>query len=158
MDFRPASFKVHIVHIRVHQLDAASVFRCRARSGSGCVLLFLDLPDCRARLRCPALPGAPAQRRALLPEHSAILQSAASSGLPAVRWLESRWASRSQFPGWKTRSVFLGIVIENLKLRSGFAFHSSQAPHAREKCIARARARSVLKVPELIDLYRDGET
>ena len=48
------------------------------------------------------------------------------------------------------------MVIENLKLRSGFAFHSSQSPHAREKCIARAKARSVLKVPELIDLYWDG--
>jgi hypothetical protein len=49
------------------------------------------------------------------------------------------------------------MVIENLTLRSGFAFHSSQSPHAREKCIARANARSVLKVAELIDLYRDGE-
>src|ERR1700730_19412064 len=26
MDFRPASFKVHIVHIRFHQLDAAPMF------------------------------------------------------------------------------------------------------------------------------------
>jgi len=51
---------------------------------------------------------------------------------------------------------FPGNVIENLTLRSGFAFHSSQSPHAREKCIARANARSVLKVPELIDLYWDG--
>jgi hypothetical protein len=49
------------------------------------------------------------------------------------------------------------MVIENLMLRSGFAFHSSKSPHAREKCIARANARSVLKVAELIDLYRDGE-
>ena len=48
-------------------------------------------------------------------------------------------------------------VIENLKLRSGFAFHSLQSPHAREKCIARAKARRVAKVAELIDLYRDGE-
>jgi hypothetical protein len=49
------------------------------------------------------------------------------------------------------------MVIENLTLRSGFAFHSSQSPHAREKCIARAKARRVPKVAELIDLYLDGE-
>jgi len=48
------------------------------------------------------------------------------------------------------------MVIENLTPHSGFAFHSLQSPHAREKCIAHAKARSVLKVPELIDLYWDG--
>ena len=67
MDFWPASFKMHIVHERFHQLDAApivgsgvrcealtrylsevessSLIRhddgyCRARSDSGCVLFF----------------------------------------------------------------------------------------------------------------------
>ncbi len=49
------------------------------------------------------------------------------------------------------------MVIENLKLRSGFVFHSSQSPYAREKCIGRAKARRIPKVTELIDLYRDGE-
>jgi len=32
-------------------------------------------------------------------------------------------------------SVFLGTAIENLALRSGFAFHSWQTPHTQEKCI-----------------------
>jgi len=31
MDFRPASFKVHIVYIRFHQLDAASTLGSRVR-------------------------------------------------------------------------------------------------------------------------------
>jgi hypothetical protein len=31
MDFRPASFKVHIVHVRFHQPDAAPMFGRRVR-------------------------------------------------------------------------------------------------------------------------------
>src|SRR6478736_2304969 len=106
MDFRPASFKVHVVHARPH---------------------------------FPALPGAPTQHRTPLPERTPILQSTSSSGLPVVRSLESCWASRSQFPERKYESVFLRTTIENLSLGSGFAFHSWQAPHAREKCIAEAK-------------------
>jgi hypothetical protein len=34
MDFRPTSFKVHIVHIRFHQQDAAPMFRKKVRHES----------------------------------------------------------------------------------------------------------------------------
>jgi len=130
---------------------------CRARSGNGCVLLFLDLPDCRARLNCPGLLGAPARRRVLPLEHIAIFQSAASSGPIAVRSLESCWASRSQFPGWKNGNAFLKTLVGNSMFRSGFAFHSWQTPRAKEKCNARAKARRVPRVAEPIDLYGYGE-
>jgi hypothetical protein len=34
MDFRPASFKVHIVHVRFHQLDAAPMFGSGVQGGA----------------------------------------------------------------------------------------------------------------------------
>ena len=43
--------------------------------------------------------------------------------------------------------------IGNPMLRSGFAFHSCQTPHAKGKRITRAKARRVSKVADLTDLY-----
>jgi hypothetical protein len=52
----------------------------------------------------------------------------------------------------------LRTAIENLSLGSGFAFHSWQAPHAREKCIAEAKTRNIAGATEVIDLDWDGES
>ncbi len=101
------------------------IFHCRGRSGSGCVSCFGVL-DCRVRRHFPELRGAPTRSRVLLPEHIAILQSAASSGPRSARRSESRPASRCRFPRCENGSVFLRVPIENQTLCSGLAFHSLQ--------------------------------
>jgi hypothetical protein len=125
------------------------IFHCRVRSGSGCVFLFSDLPDCHARRHFPVPRGVPARRRVLPPEHIAILQSAASSGLPSARRPESRPASRSRFPRCENGSAFWRTPIENQTLCSGLAFHSWQPPSAQEECIRKANA---LRLPTLRNL------
>jgi hypothetical protein len=42
-------------------------------------------------------------------------------------------------------------------LRSRFAFHSWQTPHALEKCIAGTKARRAAKQAELVDLLWDSK-
>src|SRR5580692_5787507 len=128
------------------------LFPCRVGSGSGRVLLFLDLPDCRAPRHFPALLGVPARYRTLLPEHIAIFQSVSSGGPRAGRSLELRWASRNRFPGQKIGNALLEAPIENPMLRSGFAFHSCEMPHGVGECIDRAKARRLSKPVELDDL------
>src|SRR5258707_7505874 len=102
------------------------LFHCQVRSGSGCALLFSDLPDCHAQRHVPGLRGASARHCVLRREHIAILQSTASSDLPSARHSESRSASRSRFPRCENGSVFVRTPIENQMLCSGLAFHSWQ--------------------------------
>ena len=125
------------------------LFHCQVRSGSGCALLFSNLPDCHARRYVPGLRGASFRRRVLRCEHIAILQSAASSGLPSAIWRECRSASRCRFPRCENGSVFLRIPIQNRMLRSDLACHSWQTPRALGECIRKANA---LSLPTLRNL------
>src|ERR1700719_5240480 len=113
------------------------IFHCQVRSGSGCVLLFSNLPDCHVRRHFPELRAAPARRRVLLPEHIAILESAASSGLPSAKWRQFPSASSSRFPRCENGSVFVTTPIENPMLCSGLAFHSWQPPVLRRSASER---------------------
>jgi hypothetical protein len=61
------------------------------------------------------------------------------------------------FQDARNGSVFLGAAIGYPMLRSGFAFHSCQTPHARQKCSTGAKARRFSKVAELTDLCETGE-
>ena len=69
----------------------------------------------------------------------AILESAASSGLPSPKWRESRSASSSRFPRCENGSVFVTTPIENPMLCSGLAFHSWQPPVLRRSASGRPR-------------------
>src|SRR6266481_5158064 len=103
--------------------------------------------DCRVRRHFPELRGAPTRSRVLLPEHIAILQSAASSGPRSARRAESRPASRCRFPRCENGSVFLRVPIENQTLIPLIA-----NPCAQEECIRRAKAGRFSQVAELTDL------
>src|SRR5882762_234812 len=105
------------------------LFHCQVRSGSGCALLFSNLPDCHARRYVPGLRGASFRRRALRCEHIAILQSAASSGLPSAIWRECRSA-----PGVDFQDARMGALLENTDSESDAPFRPRMPLMANPPC------------------------
>jgi len=152
-------FRVHVMPL-THYLSEVEPFldrhddyiSLRARSGSGCVLLFLDLPDAVHDCVIQRFPSA-SSTSGSAPGTQCIFNQ------PHQRSTSGRWLNRAGHPRSTFKDgrpgAFSRECDENLTLRSGS--HPLIAIASRPGEMHRAcKKRGVFSRSELIDLYGDG--